>query len=149
MDLQMMNEAWFNSLPSMPFSRKVDLDAFFVLQDADLKLIKRRGKGYPTVVVSDNVCYAAPPSTWEIARLAALHLQRHEPPSLPPTSISKWFHAILENCAELERAEPAVLKPALKRKQQRKQARKCYKQNMLLQRKNGIWNSYPIRRALA
>jgi hypothetical protein len=153
MELPIMDEAWFNSLPAMRATSKVDLDAFFVLQDVNMKLIKRKGKGYPTAVFSDNVYAVAPPSTWENARLAALHLQTHEPPSLPPSTISQWFKAVLDNLVPLTpestTAEPDMTSPTLTRKQRRKQARKCYKEIILLERKHGIWNSYPFRCAFA
>jgi hypothetical protein len=146
MELPIMDEAWFNSLPAVCATRKVDLDAFFVLQDVNPKLIKRKGKGCPTAILSNNVYAAAPPSTWGNARLAALHLQTYEPPSLPLSTISQWFKAVLDNRVPRipETAEPDMTSPTLTRKQRRKQARSCYKKNILLQRKHGIWNYYPF-----
>ena len=153
MQLPIMDEAWFNSLRAMRATSKVDLDAFFVLQDVNTKLIKRKGKGCPTAVFSNNVYAAAPPSTWDNARLAALHLQTHEPPSLPPSTISQWFEAVLDNLVaripENTTTEPDMISPTLTRKQRRKQARKRYKQNILLHKKNGVWYPYPFRCAFA
>ena len=153
MELPIMDEAWFNSLPAMHSLSKVDLDAFFVLQDTNTKLIKRKGKGCPTAVFSNNVYAVAPSSTWDNARLAALHLRMYEAPSLPPSTISQWFKAVLDNCVpripENTTAEPDMTSPTLTRKQRRKQAHKCYNEILLLQRKHGIWNSYPFRCAFA
>ena len=149
MELPIMDEAWFNSLPAVCATSKVDLDSFFVLQDVSPKLVKRKGKGCPTAVFSDNVYAAAPPSTWEHARLAALHLQTHEPPSLPPSTISQWFKAVLDNLVPLTpentTTEQDTTSPTLTRKQRRKQARKCYKNFFLLQKKHGVWNPHPFR----
>jgi len=158
MELPRMDEAWFNSLPAMHATSKVDLDAFFVLHDVDTNLIKRKGKGYPTAVFSNNVYAAAPPSSWENARLAALHLQTYEPPSLPPSTISRWFKAVMRSDDLIPAPSITIVEPqvhqdlpeqTLTRKQHKKQLRKRYKQIILLQRKHGIWNSCPLRCAFA
>ena len=150
-DTNDMTAEWFNSLPSMHSTRKIDLEGFFVLQDVDKRQIKRKGKGYPTTLLIGGQYFAAPSVTWGDARLAAIHLQTHEPPSLPPRATSQWFRAILDNCvrqtSDITIAVPDVLSPiqTLTRKQRRTRSRKSYKQIILLQRKHGVWNSHPIR----
>ena len=160
MELPTMDEAWFNSLPAMPATSKVDLDAFFVLQDVDTKLIKRTGLGCPTAILSNNLYASAPPSSWNNARLAAIHLQTYDPPSLPPSTISQWFKAVLGSSVlptpDIAIAEPQVRqltldvpRQTLTRKPIRKQLRKSYKLIILLQRKYGVWNSYSFRCVVA
>ena len=148
-----MTAEWFNVLPSMRVTSKIDLEAFFVLQDVDKRQIKRKGHGHPTALLVADKYFAAPGVTWHNARLAAIHLQTFDPPSLPPSNISQWFKGILDSCVLPAQditiaAEPQVLdvpKQKLTRKQIQKEMRKRYKNIILLQRKHGVWNSYPIR----
>ena len=68
-------------------------------------------------------------------------------------TISQWFEAALDNrvarIPENTTTEPDMISPTLTRKQRRKQARKCYKEKILLQRKHGVWYPYPFRCAFA